>query len=212
MEDAPSRQLAANRANAQKSTGPRTADGRAVSRLNAVRHGLTAEQIVLTDESAGDFDAFRAALIDELDVGSALEAGLADDVAALMWRLKRCHRIEPALLRLRTAEHAVVEAEKAANRNYDRQSASGPSRTRNGYVASDPQVQQADAEAAEERAGLGQAFAVDAASDNALTKLSRYETTLWRNFERALHRLERAQSARRSAALPASVTVLPSRG
>ena len=39
--------LAANRRNAQKSTGPRTAEGKAASRQNAFKHGMTGEGIVL---------------------------------------------------------------------------------------------------------------------------------------------------------------------
>ena len=43
-------QLAANRANAQKSTGPRTPEGKSKSRLNAFRHGITAQVIVMPPE------------------------------------------------------------------------------------------------------------------------------------------------------------------
>ena len=49
-------QSAANRRNAQKSTGPRTPQGRAASRLNALKHGLTACHLVLPTESQQDFD------------------------------------------------------------------------------------------------------------------------------------------------------------
>ena len=40
-------QIQANRANAQKSTGPRTAEGKATVAQNAVKHGLRAEQMVI---------------------------------------------------------------------------------------------------------------------------------------------------------------------
>jgi hypothetical protein len=43
-------QIAANRANAQKSTGPRTAEGKAASRLNALKHGLDAESLIIPGE------------------------------------------------------------------------------------------------------------------------------------------------------------------
>jgi hypothetical protein len=48
------RQIAANRFNAQKSTGPRTQKGKRRSRRNAFRHGMTAEGVVsvLEDETA----------------------------------------------------------------------------------------------------------------------------------------------------------------
>ena len=46
-------QIEANRANAQKSTGPRTAEGKAKVAPNAIKHGLLAEQVVVKDEAPG---------------------------------------------------------------------------------------------------------------------------------------------------------------
>ena len=54
------RQFEANRRNALRSTGPRTEDGKRRSRLNAVRHGLTAETVVGSLEDAEDYKAFEA--------------------------------------------------------------------------------------------------------------------------------------------------------
>ena len=59
-------QIAANRRNALRSTGPRTAAGRAVSCRNALRHGLTARATVVLDEDAQDFQWLRAELWTEL--------------------------------------------------------------------------------------------------------------------------------------------------
>jgi hypothetical protein len=49
------RQIEANRKNAQLSTRPRNADGKARVASNALKHGLTARQIVLPHESSEDF-------------------------------------------------------------------------------------------------------------------------------------------------------------
>ena len=51
-------QIAANRRNALKSTGPRTAAGKAASGRNALTHGLTARTAVVLDEDAGDYAEF----------------------------------------------------------------------------------------------------------------------------------------------------------
>jgi hypothetical protein len=63
-------QQAANRQNAQKSTGPTTDEGKAASSRNALKHGLLARDIVVADpafaESREEFDALLAALADEL--------------------------------------------------------------------------------------------------------------------------------------------------
>ena len=50
------KQLAANRLNAQKSTGPRTDKGKAVTKYNALRHGLLAQDVVLPGENESAFD------------------------------------------------------------------------------------------------------------------------------------------------------------
>ena len=50
-------QFAANRANAQKSTGPRSVEGKAASRFNALKHGLDAQSIVLPGEDPEEYEA-----------------------------------------------------------------------------------------------------------------------------------------------------------
>jgi hypothetical protein len=54
------KQIAANRQNAQKSTGPKTPEGRAAVRLNGVTHGLTAQTLILKGETESDFDSLLA--------------------------------------------------------------------------------------------------------------------------------------------------------
>ena len=44
-------QILANRLNAQKSTGPRTIEGKAAVLQNAVKHGLLAERDIISSES-----------------------------------------------------------------------------------------------------------------------------------------------------------------
>jgi hypothetical protein len=58
-------QIEANRQNAQRSTGPRTPDGKAAVRQNAFRHGFTSSIPVLQRESDGDTQQLLAALIEE---------------------------------------------------------------------------------------------------------------------------------------------------
>ena len=45
-------QLAANRRNAARSTGPKTEEGKEISRRNGLKHGLTGEGAVLTEADA----------------------------------------------------------------------------------------------------------------------------------------------------------------
>jgi len=84
----------ANRLNAQKSTGPRTNQGKAVASQNSVKHGLLAERDVITSESQTDFDLYRQQLLDELNPLSPMESILAERIVTLSWRLKRVCRFQ----------------------------------------------------------------------------------------------------------------------
>lgn len=88
------KQLLANRQNALKSTGPRTASGKSIASQNAVRHGLRAQQIVIAGESQDEYDDFREVLIARMLPADPLEALLVDRIAASFWRLRRSELIE----------------------------------------------------------------------------------------------------------------------
>jgi hypothetical protein len=83
------RQLAANRANAEKSTGPRTDAGKAVAKLNALSHGLRSASPVVPGERPEEWEVFRDGIAATLGPVGELEAELADRVASLAWRLRR---------------------------------------------------------------------------------------------------------------------------
>jgi hypothetical protein len=87
-------QILANRQNAQRSTGPRTAEGKAVISQNPVKHGLTAHQDVISSESQADFDLYRDRMLAELAPASPMESMLAERIVSLSWRLKRAGRIQ----------------------------------------------------------------------------------------------------------------------
>ena len=98
------RQFEANRANAKRSTGPRTSDGKARSRMNAVKHGLTAKYIVIGDEDPDEFEALRADLESDFQPSTRLEYELVDRLAGLIWRLRRVPGVEAALVKARQVE------------------------------------------------------------------------------------------------------------
>ncbi len=87
-------QILANRRNAQKSTGPHTAEGKAAVSQNAVKHGLLTRHDVISSESQADFDLYRQQLLDELAPVSPMESMLAERIVTLSWRLKRVCRIQ----------------------------------------------------------------------------------------------------------------------
>ena len=102
-----------NRRNAQKSTGPRTPEGKERSRLNAVKHGLSATIPVLPGE---DPDAFRHRLetwADALAPGDVVEQFLVEQAATASWKIERADRVEAARL---AAAVRDADAERQAGR------------------------------------------------------------------------------------------------
>ena len=91
------KQIAANRRNALKSTGPTTSEGKQRSRCNAMRHGLTAETVIVGFEDADDYEAFEATVIADYDARSAVERELVLRLASVLWRLRRATGIETSL-------------------------------------------------------------------------------------------------------------------
>jgi len=87
-------QILANRSNAQKSTGPRTSEGKAAVSQNAVKHGLTAAHDVISSESQAEFDLHRDQILAELAPASPMESMLAQRIVSLSWRLKRICSIQ----------------------------------------------------------------------------------------------------------------------
>ncbi len=94
------RQVEANRSNALGSTGPKTEDGKRRSRRNAVRHGLTAETIIVALEDIEDYEAFEAAITLDYDARTAVERELVLRLASLLWRLRRATAVETELLQI----------------------------------------------------------------------------------------------------------------
>ena len=88
------KQLAANRANAKKSTGPKTEEGKAKSALNGRRHGLTGAAFIRTDEDQEAFNRFFPRFIADLKPVGDVELSLAQLIARDHVRLHRAQAIE----------------------------------------------------------------------------------------------------------------------
>jgi hypothetical protein len=91
------KQIEANRLNALKSTGPKTSEGKERSRCNAIRHGLTAETVIVGVEDADDYETFEATVIADHDARTAVERELVLRLASVLWRLRRATGIETSL-------------------------------------------------------------------------------------------------------------------
>ena len=93
---ATARQVAANRRNASLPRGPLSAEARVAIQENAVKHGLTANHVVLKHENYADYSELRASIVMEYLPHTPQEHRMADQIAQSYWRLLRCRRIETA--------------------------------------------------------------------------------------------------------------------
>src|SRR5260370_8529894 len=101
-------QINANRANAQKSTGPRSVEGKSASRFNALKHGIDAASIVIPGEDPADYDALVAHYLHEYRPQSASESFHVDTMIRADWQKRRLESVEADLY------HAVL-AESPGN-------------------------------------------------------------------------------------------------
>ncbi len=94
------KQITANRANSQKSTGARTAEGKETISQNALKHGLLSERLITSTENAQDYFALLAGLVDSLNPIGMLETVLVERIAVALWRQKRLVTAESATLEI----------------------------------------------------------------------------------------------------------------
>ena len=89
--------LAANQANAQLSTGPKTPEGKKASSMNARKHGLSARELVIRPEDQPAFDELHAAYLAELQPQGILETEMCNAIVHAAWNLRRVRILEAAL-------------------------------------------------------------------------------------------------------------------
>jgi len=87
-------QLEANQANAQKSTGPKTEEGKAIARFNARRHGLTGQFYCMSTEDETAYNIFEGKMLKTLQPEGAEEEQLAITITQDHWRLNRSRAVE----------------------------------------------------------------------------------------------------------------------
>jgi hypothetical protein len=101
-------QIQANRANAQKSTGPITPEGKRISSKNASKNASksgarSGSPVVLKGESIRRFNDLAAALTLQFQPRNSVEASLVQTMAAARWRMLRMWAIQATVFELETA-------------------------------------------------------------------------------------------------------------
>jgi hypothetical protein len=169
------RQVQANRLNAQRSTGPATATGKDASRLNALKHGLTARHHILPTETEEEFEEFVAAFMDALRPKGVFERMLTERLAAIAWRLRRVPQFETAYLKwLSTKDESASEFDKDMSMGCFQTPSSGNT----------------------EDDRFGRVVEMLLTNTDVLGKLQRYEKSLSSEFTKLLNELGQFQEAR----------------
>ena len=100
-----------SRKNGRRSQGPTSPEGKTRSRMNALKHGMTARIPVLPGEDPETFRLHVEGIVDSLAPRNALEVALAEQAALSLWKIERAERVEAtrAAATIRAAE-AQAEA------------------------------------------------------------------------------------------------------
>lgn len=111
------RQIEANRRNSQQSTGPRTAEGKSVTRFNALKTGITAKSQVIPGEDPAELEALSAGYHQQFQPSTSLECFLVDTLVHSDWQLRRLRRVEAQLW---TAQMSGIEGDAPLGEAYTR--------------------------------------------------------------------------------------------
>ncbi len=167
-------QTMANRRNAMKSTGPRTAEGKAASSQNRLAHGLCSSTLPIRGESPAEFDLLLAEVRDAYSPATPEEQMLTDQLAESQWRLNRARRVEA-----KTINMLVEDTFNYLNEENEE----------NEPVTSDPDQL------------IAVSFA-SIPNDAIYRNLQRYVTAIERSHQRCLKNLHYAQEKRRTLPPP----------
>jgi hypothetical protein len=175
-------QIAANRRNAEKSTGPQTEAGKAAVAQNALKHGLAAAVDVVSWEDPAQFELYRRQMLAELAPAGIIETMLAERVVSLSWRLRRAQFMQ----------HEVIESQVA------RPASTGPSLAdrldalrgkRPLPPKEDPQTEAA--------LWIGRSLTRDWAGERVLERMLMYERRIESSLYRTLAELQRLRLMRK---------------
>jgi hypothetical protein len=92
----------ANLANALKSTGPKSPEGKQRTRLNAVKHGFTSQVLVLPENEHKALLEFRELHLEVLSPVDAAQRILADEIVDLRYRVRRMGGFESTIISVET--------------------------------------------------------------------------------------------------------------
>jgi hypothetical protein len=170
------KQINANRQNAQKSTGPKSDEGKAAVSQNAVKHGIFS-QSVIKGENEADYEAFHNKMVAEMKPVGPTEILLAARIVGLWWRLERAERIQNQVI------DVMIERDE-------------PSPLQKNMQRFIPKNIGLDTRGAGPELVLGRAIIKDYSDSRVLDRLMLYEKRIENSLHKAMRELERRQLIR----------------
>ena len=167
------KKVLANRNNAKKSTGPRTENGKAWAKRNAVKHGLRAEHIITVGENKIEFEELKDQFVKELQPIDIISMQLVNRIVLTAWNLQRSDKIQSGML---AYEMLSYEADE--------------------YKSKLKEIHHADFAGSQIKVPyqnllMGLSFLRDCNSSNAMVKLGSYETILLNRYSQLLEQLKK---------------------
>ena len=167
------KKVLANRNNAKKSTGPRTENGKAWAKRNAVKHGLRAEHIITVGENKIEFEELKDQFVKELQPIDIISMQLVNRIVLTAWNLQRSDKIQSGML---AYEMLSYEADE--------------------YKSKLKEIHHADFAGSQIKVPyqnllMGLSFLRDCNSSNAMVKLGSYETRMLNRYSQLLEQLKK---------------------
>jgi len=103
-----SNQVKANRANSQKSTGPKTSYGKSIACQNALKHGILSQRVIVGSESQALFEAFAKDILEDFGPRSQIERELVERIIYAMWKQRRLRHADTASAELSMRPEVVL--------------------------------------------------------------------------------------------------------
>jgi len=105
------RKIEANRRNAEKSTGPKTTEGKAKSAMNSIKYGIYSNKYLIKDESYEEFDNYRRKILKCLNPTNPVLFDMATHVVSNGWEYQRCTLLESKILNSKSLKHDAEHKE-----------------------------------------------------------------------------------------------------
>jgi hypothetical protein len=166
---------------AKKSTGPKTAEGKAAVSQNAVKHGLFAESLI-TGEDPDEYQAFHDNMLADVAPAGAMETMLAERIISLWWRLRRAERMQNEALEDMIEDQVTNPWAVSRRRDHC---------YNEGLKPGDPRFEP-------EHLALGRVASGDWAACRILDKMLLYERRIESSLNRAMNEFRRFQTIRRN--------------